>query len=57
MVIYNCLRCGYTTHLRSNFKKHLYRKNICKPKLENIAIDEVIKKFNIPNESKMNPKK
>ena len=30
MVNYVCKRCGFSTHLRSNFKRHIYRKYTCK---------------------------
>ena len=33
MVNYKCLRCGYETNHKSVFKKHLLRKNLSKPKL------------------------
>ena len=37
MVNYNCQRCGYETNHKSVFKKHLLRKNLCKPKLNEIT--------------------
>jgi len=39
--MYKCLRCGYTNDLKSNFKRHLRRKNTCKPKLKNISIGDI----------------
>ena len=36
MVNYDCQRCGYKTNHKSVFKKHLLRKNTCKPKLKEI---------------------
>ena len=39
MTFYNCCRCGYKTYQKQDFKRHLLRKNICKPKL--IDIDEI----------------
>ena len=41
MVEYKCIRCGYTAKQRCNFRNHLNRKNICKPLLDNISIDEM----------------
>ena len=41
MVLYNCSRCGYNTTKRSNLKNHLYRKNICKPILDDISIEQL----------------
>ena len=38
MVNYNCLRCGFTTNHKNNFRKHIYRKFICKPILKEIPI-------------------
>ena len=37
MVNYKCQRCGYETNHKSVFKKHLLRKNLCKPKLNEIT--------------------
>ena len=34
MVNYECRRCGYSTHHKSVFKKHLLRKNLCDPIFE-----------------------
>ena len=44
---YLCERCGYKTERISNFKNHLNRKFICKPKLKLIDILEIKKKYNI----------
>ena len=41
MVDYSCLRCGYIASQKINFKHHLNRKNVCKPILEDISIDEI----------------
>ena len=41
MVTYICNRCGYVNKHKGNFKNHLNRKNICKPLLEDISIEEV----------------
>ena len=37
MVNYKCQRCGYQTNHKSVFKKHLLRKNLCKPKLNEVT--------------------
>ena len=37
MVNYQCQRCGYQTINKSYFKKHLLRKNLCEPKVEEIT--------------------
>ena len=47
MYKYNCFRCGYTTNRLQNFKRHLSRKNICKPRLSDLSISEVYNKNNI----------
>lgn len=39
MKLHNCPRCGYSTNIRSNFKKHLQRKSKCKPKIANVPLD------------------
>jgi len=41
MVNYSCLRCGYIASQKINLKHHLNRKNVCKPILEDISIEEV----------------
>ena len=38
---YNCPRCGYIASQKSNLKNHLKRKNICKPILEDISIEQI----------------
>lgn len=48
--MYNCPRCGYTTHLMCNMKNHLSRKKVCKNKLSNDSIEDIkIKLFPIKN--------
>lgn len=37
MVNYNCQRCGYETNRKSAFRNHLLRKNLCKPKLNELT--------------------
>ena len=41
MVDYNCLRCSYNAKQKINLVRHLNRKNVCKPILEDISIEEV----------------
>ena len=59
MVKYTCLRCGYSNINKSIFIRHLKRKFICKPILDNISIDNIFeyyfgdKKITL---NKMNPK-
>ena len=36
---YKCKRCGYECVQRNDLRKHLNRKKLCKPKLEDINID------------------
>ena len=45
--IHKCLRCGYTTTHLVTFKRHLARKNICKPKISNNDLKDEYKKYNI----------
>ena len=47
MVNYKCIRCGYITTKRCNFKDHISRKNICKPILEDISIESIKTHYNI----------
>lgn len=37
MVNYRCQRCDYETINKTMFKRHLLRKNVCKPKLNEIS--------------------
>ena len=39
MVNYKCIRCGYCTIDKSKIKSHFNRKNICKPKLNDIDLE------------------
>ena len=41
MVTYKCKRCGYACNNKTYFKKHLLRKNHCKPILEDIEIEHL----------------
>tara|TARA_B100001250_G_scaffold338919_1_gene306112 strand:+ start:162 stop:1115 length:954 start_codon:yes stop_codon:yes gene_type:complete len=41
MVEYKCNRCGYNAKQKINLMRHLNRKNICEPILEDISIEEV----------------
>ena len=41
MVQYNCIRCDYTTVQKNDFIRHLNRKNLCRPKLNDIDIIQV----------------
>tara|TARA_B100001564_G_scaffold358297_1_gene376584 strand:+ start:186 stop:1124 length:939 start_codon:yes stop_codon:yes gene_type:complete len=45
MVEYNCLRCGYVAKQKNHLVNHLKRKNICKPILEDISIENVKKYY------------
>jgi len=54
MVYYECQRCGYNTTLKGNIKHHLNRKNICKPLLDNISIEQMKDIYNL-NETSKNP--
>ena len=50
MVNYTCPRCGYTSHIKTIYERHLSRKKIC----ENIVSDDDLsneyKKYNIKKE-------
>jgi len=49
MVKYKCLRCGYIASQRSHFKNHINRKNICKPILEDISMEQIKIYYKIDN--------
>ena len=58
MVQYICNRCDYRTTHKANFLSHLNRKNICRPFLEDISIEEIKFMYGFemtPNDSKMTP--
>ena len=40
MTIYQCYRCGYESHIKTIIVRHINRKNICKPKVNNINLDD-----------------
>lgn len=43
---YKCERCGYEVSQRHLMKRHFERKIICKPKVQDIPLEDVVKKFN-----------
>ena len=45
MVEYKCNRCGYNAKQKINLMRHLNRKNICQPLLEDISIENVRKHY------------
>lgn len=45
MVKYQCKRCGYTTHIRTHYRNHLYKKFICPPKISNIPRSKLCREF------------
>ena len=44
---YACPRCGLSTDNKQHFTRHLNRKYKCKPRLQNIEIDEIAREFAI----------
>jgi len=63
-MVYTCKRCGFSSHIKTHFKRHLEnRKKPCKPIFSNISIETMKKEINenvfhiVPFESKLNPKK
>jgi len=58
MPIYRCLRCGYSSHIKTYLRKHFLRKRPCsqlhkKVSIEQCFIDVLGEK--IPSDSKMTP--
>ena len=47
MVLYYCDRCGYSTNHKNRFRQHIYRKNTCINKMNNIDIELVRQKYGI----------
>ena len=54
MVEYNCYRCGYIASQKINLKHHLNRKNICKPLLADISIEDIKKYYGFIDTGKNN---
>jgi len=42
-----CERCGYSTHLKYNFRKHLTKKYICPPKRSTVTREHVLTKYGL----------
>ena len=53
MVEYLCYRCGYVASQKCNLKNHLNRKNICKPILDDISIEDVRTYYKLENFTKL----
>ena len=49
---YICPRCGLSTDNKHHFTRHLNRKYKCKPRLQNVEIEEIARKFAIIIEEK-----
>ena len=47
MVNYICPRCHYDAKQKSNFRRHIFRKNTCKNIFSDLSINEICGKFNI----------
>jgi len=47
MVNYKCPRCGYETHIKTIYRRHLARKILCENILSDNDLQEEYKKFNI----------
>jgi hypothetical protein len=45
MIEYKCNRCGYNAKQKINLMRHLNRKNICRPILEDISIENIKKHY------------
>ena len=53
MVNYECQRCGYQTTNKSYLKRHLLRKNLCKPIMNEIDRYNLLISYGFDEESKM----
>ena len=49
MIEYKCFRCGYNAKQKINLMRHLNRKNICRPLLEDISIENIKKHYGFKN--------
>lgn len=46
MLKYECFRCGFRTMRRSNLKEHFMKKNTCKALIDDISIEECMRRLN-----------
>ena len=53
MVNYECQRCGYQTTNKSYLKRHLLRKNLCKPIMNEIDRYYLLISYGFDEESKL----
>ena len=51
MVNYTCPRCGYETHIKTIYERHLSRKKICMNTISDDNLNEEYIKFNITKNS------
>jgi len=42
MINYKCARCGYETNLKSNYRTHLGRKQVCEPLYLDVSIETLL---------------
>jgi hypothetical protein len=54
MVNYKCPRCGYETHIKTIYIRHLGRKYICETKISDNDLQNEYKKYNILSKIKNN---
>jgi hypothetical protein len=40
MVTYNCCRCGYSTDLKGNIRRHFLKKKTCRPLLKDVSLEQ-----------------
>lgn len=48
MTVHECTRCGYKTKNACDFKKHLQRKKVCEPKVADVSLEELKKRYLTP---------
>jgi hypothetical protein len=56
MVNYKCPRCGYETHIKTIYVRHLERKLLCKPIISENNLENEYLKFNITEKINTNKK-
>ena len=56
MVNYKCPRCGYETHIKTIYARHLERKLLCKPIISENNLENEYLKFNITEKINTNKK-
>ena len=45
MDTFSCQRCGYESFRKTDFLRHLSRKYPCRPKLQDVSVEELLRNY------------